>query len=99
MADASIGLPATHHLHASAGTKGLLQMLWQVDAVNGQQVETLTTKPLEAEGQFGLESIRILPWWHLALQDPFGVWRCGNSPAQLALGAAVVTSGLNVMKA
>ena len=99
MADASIGLPATHHLHASAGTKGLLQMLRQVDAVNGQQVQTLTAKPLKAEGQLGLEGIRILPRRHLALQDPCRVWRCGKSPAQLALGAAVVTSGLNVMQA
>ena len=32
----ALRLPAAHHLHAAPGLKGLLKMLRQVDAVDGQ---------------------------------------------------------------
>ena len=98
MTDASIGLPSTDHVHAAPGTQGLLQMLGQVDAVNGQQIQTLAAEPLKTEGQLILEGIRVLPRWHLALQDPRRVRRCCDGPPQLPLGAAVVTGCLDVMK-
>ena len=98
MTDASIDLPSTDHVHAAPGTQGLLQMLRQVDAVNGQQIQALTAEPLEAEGQLILKGIRVLPRWHLALQDPRRVRRCCDGPPQLPLRAAVVTGGLDVMK-
>ena len=34
--NAALRLPAAHHLHAAPGLKGLLKMLRQVDAVDGQ---------------------------------------------------------------
>ena len=98
MTDASIDLPSTDHVHAAPGTQGLLQMLRQVDAVNGQQIQALTAEPLEAEGQLILKGIRVLPRWHLALQDPRRVRRCCDGPPQLPLRAAVVTGCLDVMK-
>ena len=49
MANPTIGLPATNNVHAARRPKRLLQMLRQVDAMNGQEVEALTVESFEGQ--------------------------------------------------
>jgi hypothetical protein len=68
-ADAPFRLPAPCHLQASARPQGLLEMLRQVDAMDGQQIESLHPQPLQAQPQLRLKGLAIRLRRHLALHD------------------------------
>ena len=95
---AALRLPAPHHLQTAIGPQRLLEMLRQVEAMDGQQINPLHPKPLKAQAQFGLKGRGIGLGRHLGLQDAAGIGHLGQQPAQLALGAAVVPRGFHMPK-
>ncbi len=107
VADAALGLPAPGHLQAASRPQGLLEVLRQVEAVDGEQIQpplpprhrVAEPQPLEAQLQLPLEGRRIGVGRHLALQDAAGIGQLGQQPAQLTLGAAVVAGGFDVVEA
>ena len=98
MTDAVLALPAAHHLQTSTGTHRPIQMLWQVDAVDGEQIEPCPPQSGNAQLQFLLEGSWILSGRHLGLQDAFGIFRLRQCPADLAFRAAVMASCLHMVK-
>ena len=98
MADAPLALPAPRHLHAAARAQGVEQMLRQVDAMDGQQIDPLHRKPLKAEAELGLKGGGILLGGHLGLEDAAGIGALAQQPAQLTFGAAVMAGSLNVVQ-
>ena len=69
MTDPSLLLPAAHHLQATAWTQGLVEMTGQIDAMEGQEIQSLAPQSLKGEGQHLFELVGVIPRWDLALQD------------------------------
>ncbi len=95
---AALRLPAPHHLQTAPRPQRLLEMLRQVEAMDGEQINPLHPQPFKAQAQFGFKSCGILLGRHLGLQDAAGIGHLGQQPAQLALGAAVVPRGFHMPK-
>ena len=96
--DPPIGLPAPDNIHAARRPERLLQMFRQVDAMDGQEIESLAVEPLESQLELRLKISGIGAGRHLALKQTMVIATSRQGPAKLPLGTAVMTRGFDMMK-
>ena len=69
-----------------------------VDAMDGQQLQTIATQTIEGEGKQILELFGIVARWNLALQNAVRIWTVRQGPAELPFRTAVMTGGFHMVK-